>query len=342
MKMTVHWFFSGFFALALALTSGLWAQDESVPPPASPPPASPPPASPPPASSSADDLVIEDALDAIRNQNTQKGMDLLQRLGDQANPTALYHLGEMARLGIGGKQSMDVAMMYYRLAGKLGNEQAAMKLANILYFDGDGTPAEVAEALSIWQTYALQDNPEAAYLLGIIYWNGENGRTPDPLRGYGLIWRSAQAGYNDAVQSELTMRAQLPGDARKAGQIYGERLEYLGFTDELIGMDLLVEGWEPDEKDTTVVKPEDWTKVWRLEVGFAMREADAKATMERIDQDHAETLEGLFGEIDESPNRPGRFRLLYGPVDGLHAAVSLCVTLKRDGYDCFATPPDAE
>lgn len=327
MKVTIHWVFCGFFALMLAATPGLLAQDQSASPPDS---------------STADDLVIEDALNAIRNQDTEKGMGLLQRLADQANPTALYHLGEMSRLGIGGKQSMNVAMMYYRLAGKLGNEQAAMKLANILYFDGENTAAEVAESMAIWQIYALQENAEAAYLLGIIYWNGENGRTPDPLRGYGLVWRAAQAGYNDAVQSELTMRAQLPGKARDAGQIYGERLEYLGFTDELIGMDLLVEGWEPDEKDTTVVKPEDWTKVWRLEVGFAMREADAKTTMERINQDHGETLEGLYGEITESPNRAGRYRLLFGPVGGLHAAVSLCVTLKRDGYDCFAASPDEE
>ena len=289
--------------------------------------------------SSADERVIEDALNAIRNQDTEKGLGLLQRLADQANPEAMYHLAEMSRLGIGGKQSMTVATMYYRLAGKLGYEKAAMKLANILYFDGTGTPAEVSEALSIWQTYALQGNPEAAYLLGIIYWNGENGRTPDPLRGYGLVWRSAQTGYNDAVQSELTMRAQLPGKARDAGQIYGERLEEIGFSDELIGMDLLVEGWEPDEKEAAQ-KPEDWTTVWRLEVGFAMREEDAATMLERINREHAETLEGLFSEMVESPNRIGRYRLLIGPAEGLNAAVSLCVTLKRAGYDCFAKPPD--
>jgi len=324
MKQVVCWVFSGLFAVFLLASSVAWAQDAPAPNPQS---------------SSADDRVIEDALNAIRNQDTEKGMGLLQRLADQANPEALYHLAEMSRLGIGGKQSMTVATMYYRLAGKLGNEKAAMKLANILYFDGDGTPAEISEALATWQTYALQGNAEAAYLLGIIYWNGENGRTPDPLRGYGLVWRSAQTGYNDAVQSELTMRAQLPGKARDAGQIYGERLDELGFSDELIGMDLLVEGWEPDEKKASE-KPDDWTKVWRLEVGFAMRQEDAAAMMERINRDHAETLKGLFGEMAESPNRPGRYRLLYGPAEGLHAAVSLCVTLKRAGFDCFAKPPD--
>jgi len=317
MKLTGKWIF--FALVALVLTGGAMAQDPSA--------------------QTADDQAIEDALDDIRNGEPDKGISQLKRLADQANPNAIYHLAEMARLGIGGEKSMPVAVMYYRLAGKLGNEKAAMKLANILYFDGGGTPTEISEALATWQTFALQGNAEAAYLLGIIYWNGENGRTPDPLRGYGLVWRSAQTGYNDAVQSELTMRAQLPGKARSAGQVYGERLEELGFSDELIGMDLLVEGWVPDEKEEAAAKPEDWTTVWRLEVGFALREEDANAMMERINRDQAETVKGLFSEIVESPNRIGRYRLVFGPVDGLHSAVSLCVGLKRAGFDCFAKPP---
>ncbi len=322
MKLTGKWMFSALLAVFLmaGVTTGAatWAQD--------------------PQQSSADDRVIEDALNAIRNQETEKGMGMLQGLADQANSEALFHLAEMSRLGVGGKQSMTVAIMYYRLAGKLGNEKAAMKLANILYFDGEGTPTEISEALAIWQTYALQDNAEALYLLGLIYWNGENGRTPDPLRGYGLIWRAAARGYNDAIQSELTMRAQLPGDARAVGQAYGERLAQLGFTDELIGMDLLVEGWQPDEK-TAAEKPDDWTAVWRLEVGFAMREDDANTMLAQIKRDHGEVIVGLFGEVVEAPNRIGRYRLLFGPVDSLHSAVNLCVSLKRGGFDCFAKPP---
>ena len=327
MKLTGNGLFFAFFALALTVAPVAWiggtgsaaAQDAPA--------------------QSADERSIEDALDDIRNKETEKGISQLKRLADQANPEAIFHLAEMARLGIGGEKSKPVAMMYYRLAGKLGNEKAAMKLANMLYFDGGGTPAELAEALATWQTFALQGNAEAAYLLGIIYWNGENGRTPDPLRGYGLVWRSAQSGYNDAIQSELTMRAQLPGKARSAGQVYGERLEELGFSDELIGMDLLVEGWEPDAKEDAATKPEDWNTVWRLEVGFALREADANAMMERINKEHPETIKGLFGDIVESPNRVGRYRLLFGPVEGLHSAVSLCVGLKRAGFDCFAKPP---
>lgn len=203
----------------------------------------------------ADQQSIEDALNAIRDGDHQTGRAMLRSMSEQGNPDAMYHLAEISRLGIGGEASMSIATMFYRLASRLGHEPAAMKLANILYFEGQQSVAETAEAFAIWQTYALTDNPEAAYLLGIIYWNGENGRTPDPVRGYGLVWKAAEAGYKDAVAAELEMRTLLPGDARQAAQTYAGRLSELGFSDELLNMDLLVEGWSPDEEETLVEKP---------------------------------------------------------------------------------------
>lgn len=290
----------------------------------------------------ADEQSVDDALQAIRDGDIQKGASILQRLGEQANPEALFHLAEMARLGVGREASLPIAIMYYRLAGRLGNAPAAMNLANLLYFEGTGSEAEMAEAFGIWQTQALKGNPEAGFLLGMIYWNGEMGRTPDPIRGYGLVWRAAQAGYNDAVQAELTMRAQLNGDASKLGREYGAALEEQGFSDELLGMHLLVDGYEVGSADTDGAppeKPENWTTVWRLEVGFAMQEDDAKKLLQRIQVEEAATVKDLYGEVINSPNRPGMYRLLFGPVDSMHNAVSRCVSLKRAGHDCFAKAP---
>ena len=286
-----------------------------------------------------DEQSIEDALNAIRAGDFKTGRATLEFLSEQANPEAMYHLAEMARLGIDGEVSMPIAIMFYRLSSRLGNAKSAMKLANILYFDGDKTPAEIAEALSVWQGQALAGNAEASYVLGGIYWNGEGGRTPDPVRGYGLVWKAAEAGYKDAVNLELEMRTLLPGDAREAGQIYAQRLSEFGFSDELLNMDMLVEGWTPDEDEEVVEKPEDWSTVWHLEVGFAMREEDAQRILGEINQDYAKVVDGLFSEMVPSPNRLNRFKLVFGPLDGLHAAVSKCVDLKRGGYDCFAKPP---
>lgn len=290
----------------------------------------------------ADDLSVNDALEYIRNGDVDTGMDILESLGQQANPNALFHLAEMARIGIGREKSLSVATMYYRLSGQLGNEAAALKLANILYFDGDGSEAELAEAVSIWQTYALKGNPEAAYVLGTLYWNGDVGNSPDPVRGYGLVWRAAQTDYKPAVQTELTMRAQLNGDARNAGEEYGKALEVEGFSDQPLALELMVEGYVPgtnDDDEKTAEKPEDWTKVWRLEVGFAMGDGDAESLLQRIRREEANVVKGLYGEVIKSPNRVGMYRLVFGPINSMNDAVSRCVALKRAGHDCFAQPP---
>ena len=181
---------------------------------------------------SVDEQTLEDALEAIRAGDFKTGRAILEFLTEQANPEAMYHLAEMARLGIDGEVSMPIAIMFYRLSSRLGNARSSMKLANILYFDGEQTASEIAEALSIWQAQAIAGNAEAAYVLGIIYWNGEGGRTPDPVRGYGLVWKAAEAGYKDAENFELEMRTLLPGDAREAAKVYAQRLQEFGFSDE--------------------------------------------------------------------------------------------------------------
>lgn len=293
--------------------------------------------------SSADDRSVRDALEDIRNGDIERGMEILQLLAEEAHPEALFHLAEMARLGVGRDKSMPIAIMYYRLSGQLGHSVAALRLAEILYFDSERTEAQLGEAASIWQSQALEGSPTAAFMLGMLYWNGEIGKAQDPVRGYGLVWRAAQAGYNEAVQAELTMRSQINGVARARGQAYGEALETEGFSDELLAMDLVIDGYSADVAETKDVeaseKPEDWSKVWRLEVGFAMGAGDAEQLLERILREEADTVRGLNGEVIESPNRVGMFRLVFGPIERMNDAVSRCVALKRAGHDCFAQPP---
>lgn len=288
---------------------------------------------------------VDEALTAIRNGEVAKGLSVLQSLSEQGNPIALYHMGETARLGIGREPSPSVSIMFFRMSAQLGYEVAAMKLANILYFDGSGSGAEINEAKTIWKSYALKNNREAQFVLGMIYWSGDETTTTDPIRGYGLIWRSAESGYNDAVQAELTMRAQLNGDARKVGEEYGRRLEEMGIDDrEPLRLDLLVEGYvsgtgsdslEPEE----IAPPQDWNAVWRMEVGFAMEEDDAIVLMRRIQEQEHDTVGDLAAAVVLAPNRNDAYRIVFGPVKGLSEAVEKCIAVKRGGHDCFAKPP---
>ncbi len=282
---------------------------------------------------------ITQALDLIRDGNVDSGVDMLRRIGELGSAEAFFHLAEIHRLGAGKEAAPKVSMMYYRLAAQMGNKQAALNLANILYFEGDGE-ADVKEAMALWQQYALQGDVEATYLLGMAYWNGEGLIVADPVRGYGLIWRAAQAGYDPAQEAEPEMRMQLGVDAQDAGQAYGKELTARGFTSKPLDLHLVTDD-VPDLPDIPdgPQKPDDWDTVWRLEVGFAMRESDAEELRTKILSEEKETVGGLFSEVREAPNRPGLYRLLFGPISGMQDAVKRCVALKRAGHDCFAKPP---
>jgi len=311
---------------------------------------------------SADQATLEEALEAIRDGDMDRGAIILQRLGGQGNAESLFHLGELFRLGVGREESDTVALMYYRLSAALGHRRAALTLANMLFFEGDGSEKTYGEALSLWQDAALDGDLEATYILGMIYWNGDAGVPQDPVRGYGLVWRAAQEGWEDAEQNELTMRSLLPLEAREAAMEYGRSLEVEGFGTEQLALDLVVSDEETNSPDDTTPEavaeeaaaeeaiaeaeegplemPEDWNTVWRLEVGFAMSELEVGRLRTIIAGTLPDAIGTLHADIVPSITRPGLYRLVYGPMRSMHQAVNTCVTLKRAGHDCNAQAPE--
>jgi len=326
-----------------------------------------------------DEETVETALDFIRNNEIDRGVFILQRLAGQGNAESLYHLGELFRLGIGRQKANDVATMYYRLATALGHRPAALALANFLFFDGDGSEKTIAEAVSVWQKLASDGDLESAYMLGMLYWNGEAGMKQDPVRGYGLVWRAAQNGYSDAVQNELTMRSLLNADAREAAMEYGKSVSSVGFDGEPLALDLLVasndattedvsqadtelapsEQLAPEEETAPVqqademenssetqqvieapVDAEGWAAVWRLEVGVAMSKVRVTRLRNLINQTEIAGMDSLSSDVVPSVTKPGLFRLTYGPMNSMQQAVTTCVTLKRAGYECSAKAPE--
>lgn len=284
---------------------------------------------------------IDEALDLIRDDKLDAGLDMLRRLGELGSAEAFFHLAEIHRLGVKKEPSSDVSMMYYRLAAQMGNKRAALNLANILFFEGDGSRAVIDEALAIWQQHAMLGDVEAIYLLGMLYWNGEGGQIPDPVRGYGLVWRAAEAQYPPAVETLPQMREQLNAEARASAITYAEEFEVKGFDRKPLDLHLVTDE-VPEVAEAAAEKaekPEDWGAVWRLEVGFAMSDVDTKTLEQQILEKRGDAVSDLYHEIVEAPNRPGLYRLLFGPVGGMQDAVSRCVKLKRGGFDCFAKPP---
>lgn len=292
---------------------------------------------------------IEEALALIREGNVERGTEALRRLGELGNKEAFFHLAEINRLGAGKDASDQIALMYYRFAARLGHRRAALSLANILFFEGteNDSEADYKEAIEIWQKYALKGELEAMYLLGMVYWNGEGGVLPDPVRAYGLIHRASSLEYAPALEAEPAMREQLGLDARAKALEYSEEIAVQGFGDKPLALDLVTDDAETiiktfEETRGKREKPEDWDTVWHLEVGFAMSEDDITKLQSQIIANPKTEVDGLFSEVVENANREGLYRLVFGPVVSMQDAVRHCVVLKRAGHDCFAKPPREE
>ncbi len=289
---------------------------------------------------------VEDALQLIRDGQVETGVETLRRLGELGNADAFFHLAEINRLGAGKEATEPVALMYYRFAARLGHTRAALSLANLLFFEGSGE-GDVNEAVEIWQQYALEAEPEAMYLLGMVYWNGESGILPDPVRAYGLVWRASQLQYTPAVEAEPEMRSQLSDEARETALAYAATMRSKGFDDKPLALELvtddasaIIKSYEESKGDK--VKPDDWNTVWHLEVGFAMSKEEIEKVQARIMANEKTDVQDLFSEVIENANRPGMYRLVFGPVESMQRAVKHCVALKRAGHDCFAKPPVEE
>lgn len=280
---------------------------------------------------------IEEALAKIPLGGFNQAVKDLLRFGYEGDAQAFFHLAELHRLGVTRDTNTDLAVMYYRLAAKGGHGRASLSLANLLFFDiGDGIARD--EALDIWTEEAITGKPEALYMLGLMYWNGEAIGFADPVRGYGLVWRSAELGYAAAIDAELEMRVQIAFDARQAGTLFAESLSVDSFDDAPLNLDLVLAGIAPAVSERTA--PDDWTTVWRVEVGFALPEKDLPILAGTIAAAYPDKA-AVFARTEiPSKSTAGTFRLLYGPMNDADEAVGFCVSLKRIGQDCFARAPE--
>ncbi|WP_374762989.1 tetratricopeptide repeat protein [Yunchengibacter salinarum] len=289
--------------------------------------------------SAAPEGPVAEAIAQIRAGKVKAGLVSLKRLGESGEGAAYFHLGEIYRLGVEREPAPAVAVMYYRLASRLGHGRAALSLANMLYFD-IATKSARQEALALWQERALMGNAEAHYMLGMLYWNGESLLPQDPIRGYGLVWRAAQADFGPAHQAHVLMRKDLSDQARAAGEAYAARLEDVGFPSEPLGIDLLLGSMRPAAAGNVQRRaPESWDDVWHLEVGFALEKERAEKLRGLILGKHRKLVGDLASTVRPAGSREGKWRLVFGPMADMQEAVTRCVALKKAGQDCFARPP---
>lgn len=278
------------------------------------------------------------ALEEMRQGRTNQGIQDLIKLGEEGNAEAFFHLGEVYALGAGRIRSAEKAIIYYRLAATSGHQRAELSLANLLYFEKKGK-AEREEAIEIYRRYAILGEPEALYVLGLIYWNGETGQMPDPIRGFGMIARAADMRYERAIEAELAMISQISLEDRLAAKDFAASLNKQSFEGGVIPLvgeddDFLVDTVDITQADGTVI----WGRVWHLEVGVTNSRAAALKLSRQIAADMYDDIAGLTAEIMPMKDN-ARFRLIYGPMENFQDSVLKCHKFKQNGYDCFTRAP---
>ncbi|WND03392.1 hypothetical protein QGN29_03285 [Temperatibacter marinus] len=289
---------------------------------------------------------LQRALDDIQRQNFSRGYATLEQLGKDGSAEAYFHLGEIERLGIlESGVNFEKAVGHYRSAAALGHSRAGLTLANMLYFDKGTNPAgrilsrsSVLNAIASWQQLAIEDQEEALYMLGLLYWNGDALLQQDPIRGYGLIWQAAGKGYRNAIKAEAQMIDELSFDAREAGREYARKLTEYGFSEDILRIDLVFNSIAPSSNKRSL--PLSWNYVWRLELGIALQKSDVEDLIKIIEKDYSQIANILQYEIVPSAIRPTRHQLVMGPMESMTEAVRYCMRFKKNGIDCYAMAPE--
>jgi len=293
----------------------------------------------------ADDPRVRAALAKMRAGSLNSGIKHLLDLTAEGVAEASFHLGEIYNLGVGRPRNPRIALMYYRLAGRQGIQRADLTRANLLYFDIKDDDA-LAEAVAVYKRYALADVPEALYMLGSLYWNGSVTGESDPVRGYGLMRRAKDKLYPQAVQAERDMARQLSFDARDAGRAFADALtpQSLQGDEVPLAIDLVLEGVAPAGAGSAGLPASwgatDWQQVWRVEVGFANSDIAARQLSINIHEKLAGRIPNVQHQVVEDSFRPGRFRVVFGPLQNLQEAIDKCFLFKRAGFACFSRAPN--
>src|ERR1700691_4318104 len=165
--------------------------------------AAPPTSAPPPLPPRADGVPADMAFGAYQRGNFLYAFWEAERRLD-ANPkdtAAMTLIGEIYRDGAAVARSNQEASRWYRLASNLGDSQAAYELGALLIQGEDGVAKDPVAAKAQFQRAAAKNHPGAMYNLGDIALQGLDGKTPHYNQAAQYCLRAANAGDDDAAYS---------------------------------------------------------------------------------------------------------------------------------------------
>lgn len=169
-------------------------------------------------------LAVTYAQGDLGFRNDEKARAIFEKLAASGHPRSLNWMGVFYRTGRGGLTRDDAkANQFYREAAALG-EVTAMRNLHGMYRGGNGVQKDLKEALMWLQRAVDENNPEALRIMGKFLAFGEEGTTPDPVRGASLLRQAALK--NDGPAQELLGQLYeegkgLPRDPVQAYVFYG-------------------------------------------------------------------------------------------------------------------------
>ncbi len=110
----------------------------------------------------------------------------------QDNANALYNLGMTYYSGQGSAKNPETALAYFQKAAQAGNSRAALNAGN-MFETGQGTIANIPVAAQFYQL-AAQEQPHAAYRLGLLYTLNTPDFPADYTQAYNLFQQAAMKG----------------------------------------------------------------------------------------------------------------------------------------------------
>jgi TPR repeat protein len=132
--------------------------------------------------------------------------EYFSRASDLGHARAQWWLGDLYKRGDGVPQDYSKALYYFQLAAepsdidwnfvenqKEAREGAALSAA-LLYYDGNGVPKDIPEAIRRIRVLADGGNTGAVNQLGVIYAKGYDAAPPDPVEAAKWYRLAAQAG----------------------------------------------------------------------------------------------------------------------------------------------------
>ena len=130
--------------------------------------------------------------------NPAKAVSLWQTAYNAGYFPSAYLLGMTHESGFGVKQDHELAMLWYSRGADKGHSKCAERTA-LCYKDGIGVKKDQSLAEMYYRKAVKLGNPDAAYLLGYLYYTGSDGFPEDKPLGKNYLGMAAKAGEPNAL-----------------------------------------------------------------------------------------------------------------------------------------------